>query len=265
MGGTNNVTKRQFWSEAENDYLIRTHHRLSARQQAERMLRPYGSVVAQRGRLMRQGRIDSSTRSYHRVWTEREMDYLREWVGTLTTEQIAKNLNRSRNAVKIYAYRLGLNLREHKHHYTARGLGRIFGKCPKSIAWWIEMGWLQGTRWGRVGANEMWFVRRKDVLPFLHQYPFLVDRERVTHPGFKQVLDSEWRRDPWYRLVDVTRKCRCSDETLRREIQAGSVNAFRTNSGHTWGYVWLRQSDVEVFKEILNSNVHRVARVGVLT
>ncbi len=61
------------------------------------------------------------------IWTEEELLYLDDNYGVLPAERICRHLGRSRNALKIAAYRKLNHINQRSNIYTAREVARIVG------------------------------------------------------------------------------------------------------------------------------------------
>jgi hypothetical protein len=74
-----------------------------------------------------------------RYWTKEEIQYLEENVGRLKISTIAKNLNRTENAVLVKMKRLGLsNTKEQLGLLTIGGLAKLLKVDPNTVRGWVK-------------------------------------------------------------------------------------------------------------------------------
>jgi hypothetical protein len=81
-------------------------------------------------------------------WTEQEVTVLVIKRHRFSPKEMAEHLGRSETAVRLKLKRLGYTwIRGVEGFFTARALGRIFGVESKTVAWWMDVGWLEGSRY----------------------------------------------------------------------------------------------------------------------
>jgi len=80
-------------------------------------------------------------------WTEQEEAFLITKRHLFSPKQMAEKLGRSENAVKLKLKRLGYKWIQGINGFlTMRAVSRLFGVDAKTVAWWIDSGWLKGSR-----------------------------------------------------------------------------------------------------------------------
>lgn len=183
-----------------------------------------------------------------RDWRDDEVATLRDTIGWRSAEQIAKALGRTPTAVRIKAKRLKLhwikgsversgNIRPVERHrhlgYTARDVAKMLGiACAKTVAWWIEEGWLRGTkRPVRYGNNTVWRIHADAIEAFLRDYRWLYDPARIVDRGWRAFVaglpPAEW--------VGTAEAARLLPYTQ------GSISALCSRgdlAGEHWGSAW---------------------------
>lgn len=104
--------------------------------------------------------VDSRNVSGANRWTEEEQAFVREMLGYIGLEEIARALGRSKNAVKILYTRKGWPAPSKQlHELTAHKIAVIMGKCVKTIIFMIELGILPG-RVMPGSLRKIYLVRR---------------------------------------------------------------------------------------------------------
>lgn len=80
-------------------------------------------------------------------WTEQGETFLITERHRFSPKQMAQKLGRSENAVKLKLKRLGYKWIQGINGFlTMRAVSRIFGVDAKTVSWWIDSGWLKGSR-----------------------------------------------------------------------------------------------------------------------
>ena len=114
---------------------------------------------------------------------------------------------------------------------TARQVARLVGaKCAKSVARWVEAGWLVGRRGWVQGPHAVWLVRWADLEAFLrdpaHWHRW--EPARVTHPELRRVVAETRAGEP--RLLTQTeaaRICGVQRGTVQQWLDRGWLPAAR--------------------------------------
>ncbi|RSK28650.1 DNA-binding protein [Bacillus sp. HMF5848] len=113
----------------------------------------------------------------HSKWTEKEIDYIKEHVGKIKISTMAKNLNRSEDAVILKLKRLGLgNMREQSGDITLGELARILKVDRNTVVNWQQRHGLPTTarvvrlkrKYHYVSVSEFWqwAEKNKDKIDF---------------------------------------------------------------------------------------------------
>ncbi len=102
-------------------------------------------------------------------WTATDVDFLRGAFGRCSYAEIARQLGRSENAVKVKAMRLGLRQRR-RQDLTPSQIGRMLCTCSKRVKGWIRKGWLP-ARLAPVPGKKIHLVAREDLVAFLRAHP----------------------------------------------------------------------------------------------
>ncbi len=162
--------------------------------------------------------------------------------------EIGRRLNRTADAVKIYAtrhlgYRLTTNTAAHPINQIAQ---IVFGTrhMAKTVAWWVERGWLRAHPSG-VGHNIR-VVEHDDLLEFLgnEHYWHLWSPERITDPALRDWATEERRGLTFLSLTEVGRRLCLSVAGVEQRIARGQLRAvkrgpnWRVRSDHCVDPVW---------------------------
>ncbi len=179
------------WAPAHDRLLLALAGRASVEQIAARVGRS-PTAVRTRIPLLRRGggRVPRNNPSGKRNWSPDEDATLRASAGFLSVDEIAAELGRTATAIRFRAKRLGLtwykaNPSKQDHRgYTAGEVQRMLGLgCAKTVAWWIEAGYLDGERHAvRVGPHRAWRVYPEELEHFLREYRWLYDPARIRDP-----------------------------------------------------------------------------------
>lgn len=123
-------------------------------------------------------------------WTPEDEKYLERNLHKQSVADIAKNLGRTKTAVKLKAKRLGIN-KTLQEGYTMRSLCLGLGCDHHKVERWLEKGWLKGRRRGteRVErqGGDVWLFTNAALRRFIADHPNEIDP----------------RRADWLWLVDV--------------------------------------------------------------
>lgn len=204
------------FSPARDEFLVATHATLTAKQQAERLGRPYSAVVARRMALAKRGAIALAEGLYARTkarpWTAEEERYLREHVGVLPYEEIGEKLGRSANGIIVRCKRARILRRPQRRinldGFNALDVARILAVDIHAVTHnFIRWGLLKAQRHPFLTTHEglQWLIRRQDLVDFLIDYPWQYDRERITDLFFRRVAEEAWARDPLYTTIEAAR------------------------------------------------------------
>jgi hypothetical protein len=174
-----NPNKRFFWT-AELDTLLHRAYR-TARHRRE-LSDNLNHLQHRTGftRVVILSRAEALGLSYavRRPWTEPEIEFLRENLGTLSKSRIAKRLGRTYTSVKAQVARMALSARV-SSNYSQQDVGQLLGVGQKRVGQWIQNGWLR-TLDGRVTETTL--------EKFLRRHPQEYQLSRVDEAWFKGML-----------------------------------------------------------------------------
>lgn len=227
-----------------DQFLVRTHSTLNARQQAAQLGFHYNYVVYRRMILYRKGLISIHKRAYHAPWSTDQMEYLEEEYSFKTMSSICKRLNRSELAVILKKRRMGLTRTE--NFYTATMLARIFHVDPKKLIYLHQKGYLKGRRAAyHQGPSRPYVFQEEDVEAFIRAYPFFLvpdmNRKNECH-YFRGVLREEWQRDPWMNSKAAAYFVGCEVDALLRAARRGIIKGYQLSPNSRWSLWWFRHS-----------------------
>lgn len=183
-------------------------------------------------------------------WRPDELAYLSRHFGVLPDEEICQFLQRSRNALKIAAYRKLNGLKRKDNFYTSAEVARSLGvRDSKTIIGWVKKGWLPHNRAPMfVGLNQVWSFSEQNIIKLLRRRPYLATRENVKQFIFRKVIDEEWERDPWYTPAEAMHFLGVKTiDAVHRYIYQGLLQAEKKPGG-PWQGVWIvRHSTIHEF------------------
>lgn len=183
-------------------------------------------------------------------WRPDELAYLSRHFGLLPDEEICQFLGRSRNALKLAAYRKLNGQKRKDNFYSSCEVARSLGiRDAHTIVLWVHKGWLPYKKGPMFqGPYQVWSFSEQDIIKCLKRRPWLVRRDRVRQYCFRAVVNEEWARNPWYTpeqacsLLGVE-----STNTIHGYIYKGWLEAEKKPGG-PWQGVWIiRQSAIEIF------------------
>lgn len=236
---------------AEEQHIIQTFATHTAREQAEALGVCYERVVRLRGRLAREGKIDFRQRCHRRPWSTDEDNLLCDMIQEgKSLRAIARKLGRTETAVLIRAKREHGGMTWLKNAWfapmTLRDVARLFGlSCSKRAAWWIQQGWLRGTRHGR-RRGYTWRVSQGAILDFLvvREVWMAWDPALMTDPDLRAEavrLRAE-AGGHWIKLATWAKDRGFSVKTGYKWVGAGLLSGVKYNNH--W-YIW--SADLERF------------------
>jgi hypothetical protein len=184
-------------------------------------------------------------------WTPDELETLADELGRTPMDRLVKKLGRSRNAIKIAAYRKLNGLSQHKNIFTAWGVAETLGiSCSKTIVAWHDRGYLAGKRAPfSYGNNQVWLFKYEDILKCLQERPWLVDPKRMPESYFRSAVRVEWEKDPWYNRHQAAQFLGlAAPDAVYRYIRAGWLPANRRPMGGGLGEWIIRHSALAAFQ-----------------
>ncbi|MGL5330846.1 MAG: hypothetical protein ACRDD7_16380 [Peptostreptococcaceae bacterium] len=106
-----------------------------------------------------------------KVWSDSEVEYLKEKYGEISLNRIAIKLNCSKEQVRTKAYNLGLGgLLENSEYLTAKELNEITGYSRCVIAKWINEGLLNARKNKVKKVNVFYQINIDDIWKFINSY-----------------------------------------------------------------------------------------------
>lgn len=119
-------------------------------------------------------------------WTALDLDFLRQSLGKISKEQIARRLKRSVACVCCRAQKLEIP-RPLLASYSISDLVRVFGLSHTRIEGWAERG-LLGEVDGRGGHGGKLFFQEAAVVRFVRENPQAFDLGRVDPEWFHELM-----------------------------------------------------------------------------
>ena len=115
------------------------------------------------------------------LWTEREIAFLERHLHKKSLGDIARELGRTKVAVKLKAKRLGMN--KTQEGYTMRGLCLALGCDHHKVEKWLSLGWLKGKRRQSERTmqqgGDMWLFTDKAIRQLIRNHPNEIDPRRM--------------------------------------------------------------------------------------
>lgn len=158
-------------------------------------------------------------------WTEEEIQYLEERWGSVSIKGIAKSINRSANAVKLKARRLGLgDPRMHYDGITINQLSLALGVSYSTISSWIQKHDFPVRQKVFALKNKVNVVTYKDFWEWAESHKQIIDFSKVE----KNILGAEPEWVHVKRGADKIGLRKTTPWTIEEENQLrGMVNAYR--------------------------------------
>ena len=176
------ATKRvrhHHWTQEERETVKREYQgTLKSRRELAAVLEVSEFAVA--GQIARMGLCNASDRT---KWTPEEDKLLIELVPQLSMDKIAKQMNRSINAVTTRSKRLKTSRRTKGNWHTLKEVTDILGKDRRWVLRRIEDGRLKATPhyWTTPNdaGNSYWRINRNDLKVFIQTYPHELNGRNV--------------------------------------------------------------------------------------
>lgn len=124
-----------------------------------------------------------------RNWTEKEIDFMNDFAGILSIDEMARKLRRTRNAVVLYRTR-------HKmpyvwdNVYSYSLLAEELNRTRRVLRKWVGRGWLVGRRAtyaSKFGKKAMLF-QYDDIVCFLKEHYELFKDKMPNNVYFRNVV-----------------------------------------------------------------------------
>lgn len=130
-------------------------------------------------------------------WSEAEMDLLRGREGdhpnSIKKALKVRGFSRTETAIVVKLKRIGLSAAvDEPHCHNARDLGVMMGVDGKTVARWIEKGWLKARMVGEASATRAegnhWSIHRREIRRFIMENAAAVDLRKVDKFWFIDLL-----------------------------------------------------------------------------
>lgn len=109
-----------------------------------------------------------------RPWSEDEDELVQTQAGQWSWSTLGKRLGRSPEAVRARAYALGARAEDWRITLCATTVGQLVGRDPRTVARWIEWGWIRGRK--DAGRYHVW---PSDLRAFVQANPHRVSWQRA--------------------------------------------------------------------------------------
>jgi hypothetical protein len=158
-------------------------------------------------------------------------------------EWIAKQLGATATAIRLVRKRRGLQSRT-ALLYSAQRVARLMGvSCAKTVARWIEEGYLRGRRGQRRGPNRQWYVTEDALLAFIadpaHWHRW--EPGRITDEDTRAWATEIRAGVRFLTPGEVAERCFVGVGAVNDWIHKGLLPAVK------WGNWWVRERDLEGF------------------
>jgi len=177
-------------------------------------------------------------------WTPNELSELEDLIyAGWSDERLAERFHASVNGIQLARKRHGIPSRTQALLCCRVIAAKLGIRCAKSVARWIERGWLKGRRGQPRGGNQQWYVTESALLTFLEDARHWQrwQPERITDPDLR-----EWTLElragvRFLTLGEVAQRYYVEPATVGAWIQRGLLPAVR-NGNHL-----VRESDLRGF------------------
>ena len=193
---------------------------------------------------------------YHNRWTPDEDEFYLANAGRLSLAEIARQLGRSEDAVKIHYMRHGMPAPSKQPGYlTAETVSTLLGLDNHKVCAWIDAGILPGERlpsvtwktYRRVSLIrlKMWLVRPESWIYF--------DPRKIKNPALRSLVlraQSRWG-DEWLTLPEAGRYLAVNPKTLQQRVRRGQLAGIQSrnksgrHAGGHWSNWYVRKSDLD--------------------
>jgi hypothetical protein len=156
-----------------------------------------------------------------RRWTPEEDDVLESLAGSLGITRIATRLGRTVASVSSRASLLGISFAP-SGVFSLNELTQVIGTTDyRQIRQWVEDGLLEGTRNRGRGRYGTFQVSEKELVKFLREYAWLVDRRKVD-AAYQQFVGEQW-----ITLAEAFRRGAAHVVSLEHGFHAGLIPEAR--------------------------------------
>lgn len=239
-------TRRNF-TPAEWDLLVEWAGSVPLAEQARRLGRSYGVIIAARGTLAAQGRITGLRRPNptYRRWTVTEDQQLEALLDRgMSYQAIAARMGRTYESVSTHAYKIGLS-KMGGGTYSALGVAKLLGlRCSKAVALWIERGWITAKNISDGPQDAYWRITIEAVWAFLEETTHWMcwEPETITDPDLKAwAVELRATGPRWIPAGEARRRVHVTQSALAGYARRGLITAVFYS---VW---WYLESDLDTF------------------
>jgi predicted transcriptional regulator len=158
-------------------------------------------------------------------WTDAEIDILTDRWGIMTTEKIAKKLNRTYDGVRLKAVNLGLgNKKDATGYLTLSMLSKACGISWHTTKKWTQSGLQTKRSMIRTGKNKIILIDPEDFWKFAEENKNKINFNKIQ----KGVLLPE---PVWFKkfIIDKNKQLNKSCKTWTQEEEKQLINLFHLN------------------------------------
>lgn len=126
-----------------------------------------------------------------KAWTDKEVEYLCEYVGSVRVETLAKNLHRPVTGVLLKMKRLGIsNTKKQLGYYTLGELAGILKVDRKTVSLWAEKYDLPYIKRKTRSMRDFRFIDTSDFWDWAYQHQDRIDFSKVERHALPP--EPEW-------------------------------------------------------------------------
>lgn len=115
-----------------------------------------------------------------RTWTEEEIDYLKDNVGTIKLTTMSKKLNRTEGSIQNKLKRLGIsNTKAQTGYLTTYELAKLIQKDATTVRAWITKHGLNCTRKTTRSSRQFCFIHPEDFWKWAYQNCEKIDFSKI--------------------------------------------------------------------------------------
>lgn len=166
-----------------------------------------------------------------RDWTHDEMDRLVSLLDAgFDYDYCARQLRRTRTAIVIKTKRMRCKMTKRPTVLVSREVAMLLGKgCSKSVAWWINAGWLN-ARAAHCNGRRIWRICWDDLMTFLRNdcYWMAWQPERITDADLRaEMLALRAGKPRWLTVGEVAQRYCVGIGAVKQWIAKGFLPAAR--------------------------------------
>lgn len=194
-------------------------------------------------------------------WPQEDVEYLEDRWGSVSIPEIAKNLNRSVNGVKLKAQRMGLGRHIHSGDYFT--VNQLFKALSKSYSYTIDQWLKQGlpVKKKKVVNNSFLVIYVADFWKWAEKHKMLINFSKVERnilgpePNWvadkrkADIMASRYKTTPWTQEEDML---------LKQMLNAYrySYRDISIKLGRTEGALKRRMKDLDIKQRPLKADNH---------